>query len=87
MTDVGRRIAELRLAAGHTQESFARALGTSPQYAQRLEAGLNLTLHSLVKVANALSVPVSALLEPTAHRRPTRAGRPPKVAAATRRRS
>jgi transcriptional regulator with XRE-family HTH domain len=87
VTDVGRRIAELRQAGGHTQESFARALGTSPQYAQRLEAGLNLTLHSLAKVANALGVSVSALLEPTAHRRPTRAGRPPKAGAAARRRS
>jgi transcriptional regulator with XRE-family HTH domain len=87
VTDVGRRIAELREAAGHTQESFARALGTTLQYAQRLEGGRNLTLHSLAKVANALGVPVPALLEPTTHRRPLRAGRPPKARTAASRRS
>ena len=74
--DVGRRIAELRQRAGLTQEEFARALGSTLQYAQRLEAGRNLTLHSIAKIANALGVPVGDLFTPTSYRRPTRAGRP-----------
>ena len=77
VTDVGRRIAELRKRARFTQDEFARALGSTLQYAQRLEAGKNLTLHSLAKIANALAVPVSDLFVATDYRRPTKAGRPP----------
>jgi ribosome-binding protein aMBF1 (putative translation factor) len=76
VTDVGRRIAELRVRGKLTQEQFARALGSTLQYAQRIEAGRNLTLHSLAKVANALGVPVVELFATTTYRRPTGPGRP-----------
>jgi transcriptional regulator with XRE-family HTH domain len=81
VADVGRRIAELRQQAGMTQEDLARELGSTQQYAQRLETGLNLTIHSLTKVANALGVTTRTLFDPTTYRRPTRAGRPRKTTA------
>ncbi|MGO9707479.1 MAG: helix-turn-helix domain-containing protein [Polyangiaceae bacterium] len=77
VTDVGRRIAELRRRAGLTQADFGRALRSTPQYVQRLEAGQNLTLHSLAKIANALGIAVSEIFVPTEYRRPSKAGRPP----------
>jgi transcriptional regulator with XRE-family HTH domain len=79
VADLGRRIAELRHEAGMTQEEFARVLGSTPRYAQQLEAGLNLTMHSLTKVANALGVPLRSLFDPTTYRRST-GGRPRKTA-------
>jgi transcriptional regulator with XRE-family HTH domain len=79
VANVGRRIAELRQAAGMTQEEFARALRSTPRYVHQLEAGVNLTIHSLTKIANALGVPSIRLWEPTTYRRPTRGGRPPKT--------
>lgn len=78
--DVGRRIAELRQAAGLTQEAFAEALGTSVQYASRVERGENLSLHTLAKIANVLCVQVLDLLEPPAPgARAVKRGRPPKA--------
>jgi transcriptional regulator with XRE-family HTH domain len=53
---VGARIAELRRAAGLTQEQFAEAINASVQYASRVEVGENLTLHSLAKIADVLDV-------------------------------
>lgn len=79
VADVGRRIAELRHEAGLTQEEFARALGSTPRYVHQLEAGVNLTIHSLTKIANALGVPSRSLWEPTTYRRSTRGGRPRKA--------
>jgi transcriptional regulator with XRE-family HTH domain len=78
VTNVGRRIAELRRKDGRTQEELAEALRMTVQYLQRIEAGMNLTLHSLSKIARALKVPVTALFAPPKRTLPARAGRPPK---------
>ncbi len=64
------------MRADLTQEQLARVLGTTLQYVQRLEAGRNLTLHSLAKIANGLGVSVADLFVTTDYRRSTKAGRP-----------
>ena len=60
--NVGRRIAELRKERGLTQEQFSVLLGTSFQWVTQLEAGRNVTLHSLAGIANALHVTLDELL-------------------------
>ncbi len=62
--NVARRIVELRLARGLTQEKFAEALDCSVQYASRIEVGENLSITTLTKIANAIGVPVITLFEP-----------------------
>jgi transcriptional regulator with XRE-family HTH domain len=76
--DVGRRIGELRRTAGLTQERLAERLGVSVQWANRVEVGENLTLHSLAKLADALDVEVAELFEPPSEdpAEPRRVGRP-----------
>ena len=61
---IGRRIAHLRRERALTQEGFAEAVGVSEKYVQRVESGANLSVRSLVKFANALGVPLAALIEP-----------------------
>ena len=60
---VGRRIAELRVQSGLTQDALAPALGMATKNLQRLESGSqNLTLQSLAAAARALGVdPLSRL--------------------------
>ena len=75
--NVGRRIAELRKERGLTQEQFSVLLGTSFQWISQLEAGRNVTLHSLVRITNALHVPLEELLTaPKPSNRERRIGRP-----------
>lgn len=75
--DVGRRIAELRVAAGHTQAEIAERLGVSDQWIRHLEGGrANLTLASLARVARVFGVDPSELLKPPAVRARRRPGRP-----------
>lgn len=76
---VGRRVAELRSAAGLTQEVLAEELGVSVTYLQRIEAGTeNLTVRSLVRLAGHLSTSVANLFAPPTDttRRPGRPRRP-----------
>jgi transcriptional regulator with XRE-family HTH domain len=74
---VGRRIAELRAGRGWTQDALAERLQVSVDYVQRVERGSNLTIRSLVKIANTLVVQVIDLFgAPTSIER--RPGRPPK---------
>jgi len=81
-SDVGRRVAELRRVRIGTQEQLARAMGfDSVSHVKSIEGGkANLTLRSLVELAEVLRVDVSALLAEPAHRRPRRPGRPAKFA-------
>jgi len=74
--NVGRRIAELREAQSLTQEQLSVVLATSSQWISQIEAGRNLTVHSLVRVANALHVPIQQLFDAPASSRERRAGRP-----------
>lgn len=74
--DLGLRVAELRKRAGLTQEGLAEILGVSIKYVQRIESGSNLTVRSLVKLAQTLSVEPGALLtRPRSRTRPS-VGRP-----------
>jgi transcriptional regulator with XRE-family HTH domain len=78
--NVGRRIAELREERSLTQEQLSVLLASSSQWVSQLESGRNMTVNSLVRVANALRVPVEQLFEAprsAAHER--RAGRPRSV--------
>lgn len=76
--NVGRRIAELRHAQGRTQESVAEQLGMQMKNYQRIERGLqNVTIKTLVRIANALGVSTAELFSPAAPRE-VRRGRPPK---------
>jgi transcriptional regulator with XRE-family HTH domain len=59
---VTRRIAEVRRSRGLTQDQLAEAMGTATRNVQRLEAGQNLTLHTLSRIASALGVSPSELL-------------------------
>jgi len=78
LCDVGRRIAELRAGHGWTQEALAERLGVSAKYLQGVERGTdNLTLRTLVRVAEELGTkPIALLRRPI--RDAARAGRPRK---------
>jgi transcriptional regulator with XRE-family HTH domain len=77
--DIGRRIAELRRERGLTQEQLAVKLGTTFQWLAQVEHGRNATIYTLVKMANALRVPLATLLTPPRPgSRAVRRGRPPK---------
>jgi transcriptional regulator with XRE-family HTH domain len=53
---VTRRIAEARQAKGLTQEELAALLETAPRNVQRIEAGQNLTLGTIERIAHALGL-------------------------------
>lgn len=74
--NVGRRVAEMRAELGLTQDEFSAQVGIGLKYLQRIEAGReNLTIESLVKLANHLNTRVTALFEP-ARTQTGRRGRP-----------
>jgi len=77
LRDVGRRIAELRVARGFTQEELSAQADCSLKYWQAIEAGReNLTVKSLVRIANLLWVRPADLWKPPKSRH-VRRGRPP----------
>ena len=79
--DVGRRVAELRRAAGLTQDAYAERLNCSVKYVQRVERGdENLTLETMVKLVNGLGVRPVELLKPPRSARPTAMGAPSSAA-------
>ena len=62
VAQLGRRIAELRGAADLSQGELARKLRTTPQWVSQLERGTRSpTVHTLVKIANALGVTIPDL--------------------------
>ena len=77
LKDIGRRVAEIRTGHGMTQERFAEeVLAVSLKYLQAVEAGReNLTVVSLVKLANLARVRVADLFTAPATRA-IRRGRP-----------
>ena len=58
---IGRKIAQLRRAGGLTQATLAERLGVSIERVSRIEREGNLTVHTIVTVANALGVPATEL--------------------------
>lgn len=82
-SDLGRRVAELRVLRELTQERLSELLsldepvGWSNRQIQRIEAGgANLSIEALVKLADVLGVDVSELFEPPVSSRRPRPGRP-----------
>lgn len=76
LKDVGRRVAEARVARGITQEALAERLDVGVRYVQAVEAGRqNLTLRNVALFAAKLRVPPAALFEPPTTKAP-RPGRP-----------
>ena len=61
---VTRRIAAVRQARGITQEELAARLRTAVRNLQRIEAGQNVTLHTLARIAAALGVRPDDLIAP-----------------------
>ena len=62
VAQLGRRIADLRGAAGLSQGELAKKLRTTPQWVSQLERGTRSpTVHTLVKIANALGVTIPDL--------------------------
>jgi len=77
--DMGRRMRELRRERGLTQEAFAEKLGMlAPNYARIEQGRMNVTIDTIVRIANALGVAVAELFKrPTT--RAARPGRPKKT--------
>ncbi|MCI4355189.1 MAG: helix-turn-helix transcriptional regulator [Thermoplasmata archaeon] len=74
--DVGRRVAELRAQRGLTQAAFSEVIGLSVTHLRKIELGeLNMTIHSLVRLADHLDVGIGELFEPPKSRA-VRRGRP-----------
>lgn len=62
--DVGRRMRELRLKTGLSQEKFALQIGMDRTYYASVEAGKrNISLCNLKKIADGLGVSLSGLFE------------------------
>ena len=79
--DLGLRMRELRRQRELTQEGFAEKLGMlAPNYARVEQGRANVTIDTLVRIANALDVEVAALFKkPKASSRIVKPGRPKKV--------
>lgn len=73
---LGLRIQELRQADGQTQEAFADKLGMLPPNYARIEQGrANVTLETLVRVAQGLKVELAELFVTSKSKR-AKPGRP-----------
>jgi transcriptional regulator with XRE-family HTH domain len=66
---VTKRIAERRRELGVTQDELAEGLGTATRNVQRMEAGQNLTLHTLARIAAVLGVSPDLFVHDPARRR------------------
>jgi transcriptional regulator with XRE-family HTH domain len=76
IANVGHRVAEARRALGWTQEEAAEKLRMPLPNLRRYEAGVNLTLRTLVRLARGLRVTTRSLLDEPKDRRSRRRGRP-----------
>lgn len=78
--ELGRRINELRGAAGLTQEQLAERVAMDVKDVQRIEAGeVNVTFRTLVRLAAALDCTLAELVTPPASR-VVKVGRPSRRA-------
>jgi len=59
----GTRVKELRLAAGHSQESFAFHCGIDRTYISSVERGRrNVSLKNIERIAKALDIDIASLM-------------------------
>lgn len=78
LRDLGRRVAEVRVSRGLTQDGLATRVGVSLRFIQAIEGGTqNCTVRTLTDVANGLGVRPGELFAPPSSRA-VRRGRPPK---------
>ncbi len=72
VAQLGKRIAELRLARGLSQGALAEKIRSTPQWISQLERGTRSpTVHTLCKIANALDTTLTDLfVAPRPARRP-----------------
>lgn len=62
LRNLGRRVAELRISRGFTQEDLAERLDKDARYVQEIEGGRqNITVRTAALVARKLRVPVAEL--------------------------
>lgn len=80
IADVGRRVAEVRRALGWTQQEAAEHLRMPLKNLQRIEAGMNLTIRTLTRIARGLGVRTRELFDEPQSRERRRRGRPPSAA-------
>jgi len=61
---IGKRIKELRLTAGFTQESFAHSCGLDRTYIASVENGnRNISIQNIEKISNALGLSLKAFFD------------------------
>ncbi len=75
--NLGRRIAEIREELGWTQQEAAEILNMPTKNLQKIERGSNLTVRTLVRLANGFGLPTRTLLDVPAAKERYR-GRPRK---------
>lgn len=71
---IGRRLRELRIAMGHSQESLAAAANVSPALVYKIEAGGTARLSSYLALAQALGVEAVWFVDPSTSSETTRTG-------------
>ena len=76
LKQLGANVRRLRLKGGETQEALALRAGLEPRSLQRVEAGMTGSIATIVRIADALRVPVAGLFRKSRRlaRRPV--GRP-----------
>lgn len=77
IADVGRRVAEVRHELGWTQQEAAEHLRMPLKNLQRIEAGMNLTIRTLTRVARGFGIRTRELFDEPKSRERRRRGRPP----------
>ncbi len=76
--NLGLRVLELRRGHGWTQQELADRMEMDARDLRRIEAGDNVTVMTLVRLAEALDIEVGALFEPAQDGARRRPGRPKK---------
>lgn len=77
--DLGQRVIELRKERGWIQQRLADEMEIDARDLRRVEAGDNVTVSMLVRLAGALGVEIGALFEPPRTRHRRKPGRPKAV--------
>lgn len=75
-TNIGLRIAEQRKKLRLTQAELSVRLRSTVQWVSLIEGGRNLTIHTLVRIANVLGVRPEDLFKTAKKAPPRRRGRP-----------